>query len=224
MNIYTKTLLLLYPLALYSCKKETTETTRTAYVSLINASPTLATYDMYLSTNKVNTGAIAFGGIINYMQMTAGVYPTKFTTDGGVESLFTKDITLVQDSIYSLFLIDKLPALDILLVSDKINGSLTEKAHIRFINLCPDAPSLALGFSTNANLISGITYKKASPFVDADAGDYVFEIRGASDGIVKTSLASQTLTAGHYYTIISRGMFAPLDADQPFSGQFITNY
>lgn len=68
MNIYTKTLLLFAIVALNSCKKQVTETTQYPYLSLINASPTLATYDMYLNNSKVNSGAMPFSGqmIINY--------------------------------------------------------------------------------------------------------------------------------------------------------------
>ncbi|SDL02163.1 protein of unknown function [Pedobacter sp. ok626] len=213
--------LLLFSLLLTSCSKET-ETTAYAYLSVANVSPTLGTYNIYLDGTKSNTsGAVAFGGILAYSTLTAGNHTLSFTTESSVNVLATKTVSLEENGVYSAFLIDKGNNLDVLLIKDEINVASTEKAFIRFINLSPDAPELDLSVSEAETLISGKAYKSASAFQAIDPKTYSFELK--ANGIVKTILTDQTLTAGKYYTIIARGLTTVGDIDQPFGAQLITN-
>lgn len=225
MNFSTKILVLFGIIALSSCKKDDVVISQPPFISVINASPTLAIFDMYLNGAKINSGALSFGGVINYLQLTAaGEYTAKFTTDGGSESLLTKTVMLAQDSVYSFFLIGKSPDIDAVLIPDHVDGLQPEKAHIRFINLCPDASALSLAPAAETDITTNISYKQASSFIAVDAKDYVLDIKDSNTGVVKTTLTSLTLAAGRYYTIISRGMLTPADGDQSFSGQVIINY
>ena len=225
MRISTKGVLFLAILAISACKKDDTENTQSPFVSFINASPTLGTYNMYLGGTKLNSAAMPFGGIIAYTQYAAGTYTANYTTETGIEPLLGKSVTIAPDSIYSLFLIDKSPNLDALLVNDYIDASLTEKAYIRFINLSPDAPALDLA-STSGEMavITSKAYKSISTFIPVAAKDYTFEVRASATGEVKTTMANTTFTAGRYYTIFSRGYLSPGSADRRFSAQIMTNY
>jgi hypothetical protein len=208
-------------LLLVSCSKDT-ETTPYAYLSIANVSPTLGTYNIYLDGSKANTsGAVAFGGILGYGNVTAGDHTLSFTTESGTDVLATKTINLEENGIYSSFLIDKGSNMDVLLVKDEISEISTEKAFIRFINLSPDAPALDLSVTDGETLISNNVYKSASAFQSIDPKTYSFDLK--ANGVVKTVLAEQTLVAGQYYTIISRGLLTVGEIDQPFGAQLITN-
>lgn len=204
-----------------SCSKETAATPY-AYLSIANVSPTLGTYNIYLDGTKSNTsGAVAFGGVLTYATITAGNHTLNFTTESSAEVLVGKTVSLDENGIYSAFLIDKGSNMDVLLVKDEIAVASTEKAFIRFINLSADAPALDLAVAGGETLLSGKVYKSASAFQAIDPKTYSFELK--ANGVVETVLADQTLTAGKYYTLISRGLMTVGDIDQPFGAQLITN-
>ncbi|TCC97110.1 DUF4397 domain-containing protein [Pedobacter hiemivivus] len=211
----------LFGLTLASCSKET-ESVAYSYLSIANASPTLGTYNIYLDGTKYNTsGAVAFGGVITYSSLTAGDHTLSFTTESSSNVLTSKTVSLEDNEAYSAFLIDKGDKQEVLLVKDEMTVASTEKAFIRFINLSPDAPALDLSVSDGETLISDKAYKSASAFQAIDPKVYSFELK--ANGIVKALLADQTLTAGKYYTIISRGLITVGEIDQPFGAQLITN-
>lgn len=211
----------LFSLLLTSCSKET-ETAAYAYLSVANVSPTLGTYNIYVDGTKSNaSGAVAFGGVLAYSNLTAGNHTLSFTTESSANVLTSKVVSLEDNGAYSAFLIDKGDNLDVLLVKDDRTTASTEKAFVRFINLSPDAPALDLSVSGAEPLISDKVYKSASAFQAIDPKIYSFELK--AKGIVKTILTDQTLTAGKYYTIIARGLTTVGDIDQPFGAQLITN-
>lgn len=207
-----------------ACMKSDTTTSNTAYLSIINTSPSLGTFNVYLNGSQVNTGALAFGGVLSYVQYTAGDFATKFTTASSTDPLLSKTITLAENNTYSYFVIDKGEKLDGLLITDVMNVASTEKAFIRFIHLSPDAKALDFAIEDKGNIISNKSYKEASEFVAVDAGTYNLQLKDHDSQELKTNLEASTLTAGKYYTIISRGLQnANTSTEQSFSAQLITN-
>jgi hypothetical protein len=214
--------LLIFSIVSFSaCKVKNEEAPVIAHLRFINASPTLGTYNIYVGDRKVNTMAIPFGGTVSFSQFSVGNQVVKYTTASAIESVLTKQVTLVQDKVYSLYLIDKGDKMDALLVSDDASATSTTKAFVKFINLSPDAPALSLDVVDGANLFTGKTYKTGTDFVQVDPKAYNFNIKDTATGAVKTTLNEVTLVAGRYYTIISRGMLTPGTNDQPFSAQSI---
>ena len=206
-----------------SCAKEI-EVETYSYLSITNSSPTLGTYNIYLDGNQSNaSGALAFGGMMAYGTLTSGEHTLKFTTESNTDALLTKTITMEDNGIYSAFLIDRAENMDLLVVKDDLSTASTEKAFVRFINLSPDAPSLDLSVAEGEALISGKTYKSASSFQTIDPNTYTFNIKDQSTGLTIATVANQELTAGRYYTIISKGMVTAGDTDQPFGAQLIIN-
>lgn len=198
---------------LISCKKDAANTTNVTALSIVNASPTLSTYDVYLSDVKINSAALPFGGTIKYGQYASGSQTIKFTTAGRSESLLTKSISLTPNVYQSYYLIDRPGSLDGLLVTDDLSATSTDKAFIRFINLSPDAPALDLSITSGNSLITGKAYKTASAFTTITAGTYSFDLKDGG-GTVKTTLADAALTAGRYYTIISSGFVTPASSSE----------
>jgi hypothetical protein len=217
-------LLLILTIATFSaCKIKDEEKPVVSYLRFINASPTLGTYNIYVGDRKVNTMAIPFGGTVSFSQFSVGNQVVKYTTASAIESVLTKQVSLEQDKIYSLYLIDKGDKMDALLVTDNASTTSTTKAFVKFINLSPDAPALSLNVVDGANLFTGMAYKSGSDFVQVDPKSYNFNIKDTATGTVKTTLNEVNLVAGRYYTIISRGMLTPGTNDQPFSAQSIIN-
>lgn len=215
--------LFFFAITMASCSKDTASVAY-AYLSVANLSPTLGTYNIYLDGTKSNTsGAIAFGGVSAYTTLTAGSHTLNFTTESSIDALVSKTVSLDENGIYSAFLIDKGADMDVLLVKDEMTVSSTEKAFIRFINLSTDAPALDLSVVDGGTLVSNKAYKASSNFQAIDPKTYSFEIKSNASGIIETVLIDQILTAGKYYTIISKGLINVGDIDQPFGAQLITN-
>ncbi len=217
-------LILIGLFTLGSCKKETTDTTPYAALSIFNASPTYATYDFYLNDGKLNSVAIPFGGGASYKQYTAGTYNLKLTTAGRPESLVTKSVALSQNTYYSYFVVNRTASLDGMLITDDVSATSTTNAFVRFINLSPDSPAQDLSVTGSTSLVTNKTYKTASAFVPITAGTYSFDVKDNSTGAVKTTLAGVSLVANGKYTIISRGLLTPLSGvEHPLSIQVIIN-
>jgi hypothetical protein len=209
--------------AITSCKKTETADPTISYLRIINASPSLATYNAYFNGNMVNSAALPFGGAVNYVSYVAEAYSLKFTTASSTESLLTKTITLNASTYYSSYLINKPAALDVYTISDDLSIPSTDKAYIRFINLSPDAPALDLAKTTATTmLVTNKAYKNASGFVAVDAGTYTLDAKETSSGAVKATSVSTSFTAGYHYDIICGGLAAPAnDTERPLSLQVI---
>lgn len=216
--------LLIFSVVTFSaCKVKNEEAPVVSYLRFINASPTLGTYNIYVGDKRVNSMAIPFGGTVSFSQFSVGNQVIKYTTASAIESVLTKQITLAQDKIYSLYLIDKGEKMDALLITDDASATSTTKAFVKFINLSPDAPALSLDVVDGANLFTGKAYKTGTDFVQIDPKTYNFNIKDTATGAIKTTLNDLTFAAGRYYTVISRGMLTPGANDQPFSAQSIIN-
>lgn len=217
-------LMLLSATLVLSCKREPIEEVDISFLSVTNTSPTLGTFNLYLNQNKVNNGALPFGGTMNYFQVKSGSYTAKLTTESNTESLLTKDFSFEKDKIYSLFIAGKGTGLEYLLINDDIRALSVEKAYIRFINLSPDAPALSLVAKDSAAVVSDKTYKSASAFVEINPKVYTLQIRDKVTGAtINKDLPNVDIKKGKFYTVISKGLITPLEIEQPFGGLVISN-
>ncbi|WP_316811608.1 DUF4397 domain-containing protein [Pedobacter heparinus] len=206
-----------------SCSKDPAPAQEFSFLNITNASPTLASYNVYAGANKVNPAALGFGGNVTYGQYVPGTINVKFTTTSNTESVFNKDVKLEANTAHSLFLIGKSGALDYLVTKDELGSIASDKAFIRFINLSPDALALDLAVKDGATLIADKAYKASSTFTETEAKTYIFVIKDKATGAVKKELASTEFKAGRSYTIIASGLLVPSDIEQTFTGQIITN-
>src|SRR6187402_403697 len=99
-NYFKFILLITVIIGISSCKKET-EDVIYSQLSIVNMSPTVATYDVYLNDGKINAAALPFGGSISYGQKQISTYTLKFTTPNRPENLFSKSIDIAQSAYYT---------------------------------------------------------------------------------------------------------------------------
>lgn len=225
MNIFKNVLLIIaLPAMLFSsCKKETVDETGISSLTIINASPTLATYNTYLDGTKVIEGALPFGGVIPYATLTAGDHTVKLTSETDPTALLTRAITVEGNKAYSFFIINKSENIDGLLISDNADSYSTEKAFIRFINLSPDGSVLGLSLNNDGtNLVADKSYKEVSNFMEINPGTYSFDAKNDA-GTIMSNLSSTVLEAGKYYTVMAIGLLNPNDAEESFKLQMYTH-
>lgn len=205
-----------------ACGKNDTQVTEYGSLSIYNASPTGATYDVYINGSKLNSAALPYAGGVKYTQLIAGTYETKFTVASETASIYTKaSISVSNNSVSTLYLTGTTGNFDGLLVSDNFTGTSTDKAYVRFINLSPDAPALDLKIKdATTDLTTNKAYKTNSGFAAVDAGAKTFEIKQTGTTTVKATV-DRTLVNGSFYTIIAGGKVTPGANERAFNGQVI---
>lgn len=205
-----------------ACGKSDTEVTEYGSFSIYNASPTSATYDVYLNGSKLNSAALPYAGGVKYTQLTAGSYETKFTVATETASVYTKTgITVSNTSFSTLYLIGTPGNLQGLLLNDNFAGASTDKAYVRFVNLSPDATALDLGIKdATSNLVTSKAYQDFSGFVAVEAGAKVLEIKQTGTTTVKATV-DRTFVNGSFYTVIAGGKVTPGTNERSFNGQII---
>ncbi|MFC4212223.1 DUF4397 domain-containing protein [Pedobacter lithocola] len=216
--IYSLVILLIAVLISSCVKTDATDTT-ISYLRVVNSSPGLATYNVYLNGSAINSASLPFAGSLAYTSKTAGTYSLKFTSGSNTESLLTKDVTLNQNTRYSYYLINKPGQLDGLLIGDDLSMPSTDKAYIRFINLSPDAPSLDLfKTSTTTSYATNKAFKTAGGFVAIDAGTYSLDAKDTATGSVKTTITDAVFVAGYHYDVICGGLINPANDSEKSIG------
>ncbi len=193
-----------------SCKKDAVEQRGTSFVRVVNASPTAATYNVYLDDVKVNmSGALPFGGTINYKLYYEGPHTLKLTTASNPNALLTKNISIGSATNYTCYLVDKDARLDWILVEDKGDVFSSTQAMIKFVNLSPDANSLGLRIKDGAEISNGIPYKSDIPYQKFDVKTITLELIDRNSGSVLATLKDLKLVEATFYTIVARGMIQP---------------
>jgi hypothetical protein len=223
-NTMALAILSISALNLSSCSSDPVAAPEVAYLSVLNASPTPATYNAYMGAEKVNSVPLPFGGGTNYFPKVPGSYAVKFTTASSTDAIINKNLNLENNKVYSLFLIDKGDKLDYLLNNDPVNNAASEKAFIRFANLSPDAPALSLTVKDSTTpLVTDKAYKTLSNFVETEAKSYILQVKTTSNGAQLKEDQTIELKAGKSYTLMAIGMLNATGNDQPFQIKIITN-
>lgn len=221
-SIKTYLLLVLVGLAaLAGCKGSSTETQSVGSLSVINGSPSSATYDVYVDDAKMNSGALPFAGQVKYTQLLTGNHTVKFTIAGRGESLFSKTVSIAQNSYNTFYLINRASSFDALVTADDVSATSTDKAFVRFVHVSPDAPAMDFAVKGGSAIFTGKTYKTSSGFAQVAPAKQTYEVKDAG-GAVKATLTDVTFTAGRYYTILVSGFVTPANTEEKaFTAQVI---
>jgi hypothetical protein len=178
---------------------------------VLNAVPDAPPISVYLNNNKIQNDSLLYKGQIPYVTAVAGARQL-IAFKGGTKVL-DKPVTLTEGKFYSAFLTGNYTTADVTLLQDSLTAPAAGKTHIRFVNMSIGAPSLDLALSTGTNVITGRTYKANSAYVPVDGGkQYNFVIRENGSTVNKVVVPAVNLSAGHSYTIWTRGVYSATDA------------
>jgi hypothetical protein len=203
--------LLILTVGSVACKKDAKP--ETAALQFQHASPDLANVNVSVDGNKVNTAALSYNLNTGYLSVNAGSRAVKITnaTTGAV--LLTTNVSLVKDRNYSYVIANRATSLEGLLVDDYQAAKVAGNAHVRVLNMSPDAPAYNVAIAgATTNSFTAAAFKMPSAFttmVATDAGTVVsFQIKHPTSNAVVNTL-SATLVAGKVYTILIRGLVTP---------------
>lgn len=194
---------------LSSCLKNDDDYEQPQYaaLSVYNASPETEYFD-FIANNAYVTGPFKYGQYTSYLYATPGqvnIALYKTGKDAITDTLRTGKITLEADKYHSLFVVDKGPNPNFLLVQDNITTPASGKANVRFVNLISDGGSLVLQTGTDSTVFSGTTYKTATAFSTL-SGNKTYDFKVVSGGETKATIEDIEIKSGKVYTIWARGM------------------
>jgi hypothetical protein len=222
MRISTYRILLLIAISLgfYTCTKsldfpEENAVKEASALSFINAVPINRNLDVYLSGNKITDNNFSFGSRTDYGYMLPGSKTVEVSIQSATYRLKTETFNLSAKA-YSLFVVNEIEKIELLLLEDDATVPPAGKAKVRFVNLSPDAGNLSLSLAGNVGEIAANKpFKAYSPFLVINPGEDVsFFVRrsGSNEYYVTTA----KIEAGKTYTVFGKGFMKTSDPTSTF--------
>jgi hypothetical protein len=177
-------------------------------VTLFHTSPDAPDFDILVDNEKINNVPFEYGNNTEYLRFSSGIRNLKFRPFGGGATVIDTTVTLEPDENFSLFVIDDLDDVSVMMLFDDNDAPAAGNARLRFINLSPDSEPLQLKIKDVAlPLTVGQSFTDASAFMDIEAKTYDFEI--ISGGNTVLELPASQLQSGWFYTIYVIGYVTP---------------
>jgi hypothetical protein len=194
-----------------SCSDSSTSTNPTnAKLMVVHASPDAPGVDIAVDNNKISTSALTFPNNSGYVSVAAGTRNIKVFPAGSSTSLFSADIPFLESKFYSVFALDSLSKISLLLVEDAIPAVVTGKAHVRFLHLSPNAPAVDVAVKDGPSLFLNRSFNRQfsssqNVFLPVDAGTYNIDVKVAGTTTVALPLTGIKFESGKAYTVFASG-------------------
>jgi hypothetical protein len=177
-----------------------------AQVSFYHASPDVPQLTVTVEEKNFLTGPLGYAQYSGYKNFYTGNRQFRFRNSSNASTLLDTTLTLKMNNSYSVFVINNNATIETLVTTDTAEAPMAGKAMVRFIQLSPDTDPIDVAIAgQNENAFSGLGYKEGSAFREMSAGTFKVILKNSdTDDEILTS-GDLTLSAGGYYTIISRG-------------------
>ena len=173
-------------------------------VKVVHASPDAPGVDLLVDNKIVGTN-LTYPQNTDYLELEAGMHNIKVNVTGTSTTVINADVNLDANKNYSVFAVDAVSNLSTLILSDELNQPAEGKAHIRFIHLSPDAPSVDITLADGSTVFSNKSFKDYTDFTPLDAGTYDLQVRVAGTQTVALNLPGIVLEEGKIYTVFAKG-------------------
>ncbi|MEG0296262.1 MAG: DUF4397 domain-containing protein [Clostridium sp.] len=177
-------------------------------VRILHALPDAPNVDVYASGTLIATN-VEFGQISLYKKMPYGEYEIQLYPAGKYDKpLFTDKIYFSPKSSNTVSVITLNNSITFLHLKDAsaVSGGSTQ-SFIRFINLSPNSPLLALGLPNGEELFTGVEYAETTGYYPLSSGIYDFKITISSAEAIYKYLRGVQLENGKFYTIYIIGLY-----------------
>ncbi len=188
-----------------SCEKDKDKTY--ANLMVVHASPDAPGVDLLIDDVKKNSAALTYPNNTGYLSVESGTRNIKVNVSGTTTNVINGDLTVEQDKNYSLFAIDVVAKLSVVVLGDDLTPPAAGKAHVRFVHLSPDAPAVDIAIAGSGTVVFGNTgFKGFTGFTSLNVGTYNLDVRLAGTSTVVLVLPAITLQAGKIYTVFAKGL------------------
>ena len=223
-------LLSVFSVSLTSCLNDqgvTPEPVPTAYVAFYHASPDAPDFDIIIDNQRANSQPFKYNNYSNYLTFNTGSTKIKFTPVNAANAYIDSTLTFKEDKLYSLFAINRLQNIELLVIQDSVMTPATGKAGLRVIHLSPDAPAIDVATTGNSSttVATNLNFKGNTLFKDVTTGIQTFQVKQTGTNEVLLNVPDLTLESGKTYTLLLRGFKTPPTGNTNLlSGQLIRNY
>ncbi|MGC4057466.1 MAG: DUF4397 domain-containing protein [Chitinophagaceae bacterium] len=212
----------------WSCKKDEAPK-QYAKLNVFNMSPDAPGFNVQSDSTIVGPYVLLYGANTGYFNIEAGnrnLLMTTYRLDSTDTVAYRIPANLAVNQSFSLFLVDSFSKKSSLLVNDKLDSLSKTRAHLRFINLCPDTLRRAdLVMAADSSTIFGnMFFRDVTSFREMMPGDYKWKVRymlGDMD-TMWLDIPLKVMNAGKAYTVILQG-FIDGTGKQALQTQVATN-
>ncbi len=220
---------LLSPMFLVGCMindNEMPEPVPVSHMSIYHAAPNTSGLDIFIDHLKANSQPFVYMNFSGYNSFYTGERNFKFTPSNASTTLTDTTLSLKEDKIYSLFLVNQANNVKQFITEDVWTVPTSGKAMIRLIHLSPDAPTVELTIDDNTeSFFNNQNYKSASAFKEIASGTKNLTIKTAGDNNVVATLPEIVIQEKRIYTIILRGYITtPSGNSNSIGMQLMTNH
>ncbi|MGV3587852.1 MAG: DUF4397 domain-containing protein [Adhaeribacter sp.] len=198
-----------------------------AYVTLYHGSPDAPDVDILVDNQRLNSQPFKYNNYSNYLNFLTGKRKFKFTPVNAANAYIDTTLTFKEDKLYSIFTVNRLQNIEILVVNDTVMTPASGKAGLRLIHLSPDAPAVDVVTTgtTGTSVAADLEFKEHTLFKDLASGSQTIQVKRAGTNEVLLTLSDVALTAGKSYSLLLRGFLTPPTGNTNIlSGQLVTNY
>jgi len=190
-------------------------------VKVVHASPDAPGVDILIDNSKAVSN-LEFPNNTGYVNLESGTRNVKVNAAGTDVTVINEDLTLTPNMTYSVFAVDSLSRITVLVLADDLTTPASGKAHVRFIHLSPNAPAVDIAVTGGPVVFSDYVFKEYSAFTPLDAGTYNLEVRLSGTSTVVLPLPGIQLQNGKIYTVFARG-FVGGSGNQALGAEIIVN-
>jgi rhodanese-related sulfurtransferase len=193
-----------------------------AKVMTIHASPDAPGVDLLIDLVPVNSSALEYPDNTPYLDVAPGMRNIKVNVSGTQTTVIEADIDFTTMMDYSIFAVDEVAQIFAILTEDDLTAPDPGNAHVRFVHLSPDAPSVDITLSDGTMLFEDYSFIDYSDFAAFPADTYHLQARLHGTETVVLDLPGITLLDGVVYTVFARG-FVSGSGDQALGAEIIVN-
>lgn len=173
-----------------------------AMVRVVHAAPGAGTVDVFVDGNKLLSN-FAFGTVTGYVNLPAGSHQIQVAPagKGASAAVITQTVSVDAGVPYTVAAIGTTSfSLAAFVDDNQLSGAM---AKVRVYHLSPDAGPVNVAVGGNT-VITGLTYKNASSYLNVPAGAYTFDVT-ATDSGAKVPVAA-TLSSGMVSSVFAIGL------------------
>ncbi|MCY7422351.1 MAG: DUF4397 domain-containing protein [Chitinophagaceae bacterium] len=225
--LFTKSCSIAYTTAvmfcLSACTKDPGIEETGVQLRFVNASPDAGNVQFNLNGQKAYTPALAYNDTTTYLAFTGGTY--NLTSEVGSKTVVNTVVDFIPKNHYTLVMIDSAKKTRLAVFKDDIDVTLAPlRINLRFLNLIPNAPALALiGITSNdtialspgKNFVSGSTTNDA--LFETLPSD-VYELLVVSSNAIIARMPARTFVNGKFFTVFARGFIKGVANKAPSIG------
>lgn len=194
---------------------------QTANVKVVHASPDAPGVDLLVDDNLAGVN-LTFPNNTGYLSVDEGTRNVKVNIHGTFTIVIEADLTLEADRNYSVFAVDNVQNISPLVIVDDLTPPVSGNAHVRFIHLSPNAPSVDITLSDGTVVFGDYEFKEYSKFTPLPYGSYDLQVRLAGTETVVLDLPGISVSDGNIYTVFAKGLVGGMDM-QALGAEIIIN-